>query len=251
MSRVGIAHHPSAITVGGAHPTTTFSLSCVSPRLMRGHPKNYRTTWLISNIGSNIESTTKSTTTPMNSTIIGSSSAVRPEMVVSTSLSYVSDTLASIPSSSPLFSPAVLICITMDGNAPLLLNGSDNGSPSLTRSFASSIIFDNTVLFTTAFTISIELIRGMPLARSVLNVLENLDMAMSRTNFPKSGARSITLSYTFLPLGVFTYFTSENITMKIPPARSHQYDLKKLLIAIRIIVGSGNAWTISSNTFVT
>src|SRR3990172_9285294 len=205
----------------------------------------------MSKIGSNIDSTTKSTTIPINSTIIGSSSAVRPETVVSTSLSYASDTLDSIPSSSPLFSPAVIIWITMEGNAPLLRKGSDNGSPSLTRSFASSIIFDNTLLFTTAFTISIELIRGIPLARSVLNVIVNLDMAIIRTNVPKSGARRITLSYTFLPFGVFTYFTSENITMKIPPPTSHQYDLKKLLIAIRIIVGRGNAWPISSNTFVT
>src|SRR3990170_2717843 len=39
MSRVGIAHHHSAITVGGAHPTATFSWTFVSPRLMRVHPK--------------------------------------------------------------------------------------------------------------------------------------------------------------------------------------------------------------------
>src|SRR3972149_8525331 len=31
MSRVGIAHHHSAITVGGAHPTATFPWSFVSP----------------------------------------------------------------------------------------------------------------------------------------------------------------------------------------------------------------------------
>src|SRR3989337_2055386 len=39
MSRVGIAHHHSAITVGGAHPTATFSWTFVSPRLMTVHPK--------------------------------------------------------------------------------------------------------------------------------------------------------------------------------------------------------------------
>src|SRR3990170_2603608 len=39
MSRVGIAHHHSAITVGGAHPTATFSWTFVSPRLMAVHPK--------------------------------------------------------------------------------------------------------------------------------------------------------------------------------------------------------------------
>src|SRR3990170_624233 len=39
MSRVGIAHHHSAITVGGAHPTATFSCTFVSPRLMTVHPK--------------------------------------------------------------------------------------------------------------------------------------------------------------------------------------------------------------------
>src|SRR3972149_5393143 len=39
MSRVGIAHHHSAITVGGAHPTATFSWTFVSQRLMTVHPK--------------------------------------------------------------------------------------------------------------------------------------------------------------------------------------------------------------------
>src|SRR4030066_1889340 len=39
MSRVGIAHHHSAITVGGAHPTATFSWTFVSPRLMTVHLK--------------------------------------------------------------------------------------------------------------------------------------------------------------------------------------------------------------------
>jgi len=39
MSRVGIAHHHSAITVGGAHPTATFSWTFVSQRLMAVHPK--------------------------------------------------------------------------------------------------------------------------------------------------------------------------------------------------------------------
>ena len=39
MSRVGIAHHHSAITVGGAHPTATFLWAFVSPRLMTVHPK--------------------------------------------------------------------------------------------------------------------------------------------------------------------------------------------------------------------
>src|SRR3972149_1167418 len=39
MSRVGIAHHPSAITVGGAHPTATFLWAFVSQRLMTVHPK--------------------------------------------------------------------------------------------------------------------------------------------------------------------------------------------------------------------
>ena len=39
MSRVGIAHHHSAITVGGAHPTATFLWAFVSQRLMTVHPK--------------------------------------------------------------------------------------------------------------------------------------------------------------------------------------------------------------------
>src|SRR3972149_10272441 len=39
MSRVGIAHHHSAITVGGAHPTATFSWTFVSQRLMTVHQK--------------------------------------------------------------------------------------------------------------------------------------------------------------------------------------------------------------------
>src|SRR3972149_2503431 len=39
MRRVGIAHHHSAITVGGAHPTATFSWTFVSQRLMRVHSK--------------------------------------------------------------------------------------------------------------------------------------------------------------------------------------------------------------------
>ena len=39
MSRVGIAHHHSAITVGGAHPTATFLWAFVSQRLMAVHPK--------------------------------------------------------------------------------------------------------------------------------------------------------------------------------------------------------------------
>src|SRR3989304_3622979 len=39
MGRVGIAHHHSAITVGGAHPTATFLWAFVSPRLMTVHPK--------------------------------------------------------------------------------------------------------------------------------------------------------------------------------------------------------------------
>src|SRR3972149_12059420 len=39
MSRVGIAHHHSAITVGGAHPTATFAWTFVSQRLMTVHPK--------------------------------------------------------------------------------------------------------------------------------------------------------------------------------------------------------------------
>src|SRR3972149_7219828 len=39
MSRVGIAHHHSAITVGGAHPTATFSWTFVSQRLMTVHSK--------------------------------------------------------------------------------------------------------------------------------------------------------------------------------------------------------------------
>ena len=39
MSRVGIAHHHSAITVGGAHPTATFSWTFVSQRLIAVHPK--------------------------------------------------------------------------------------------------------------------------------------------------------------------------------------------------------------------
>src|SRR3972149_1121823 len=39
MSRVGIAHHHSAITVGGAHPTATFLWAFVSQRLMTVHLK--------------------------------------------------------------------------------------------------------------------------------------------------------------------------------------------------------------------
>ena len=39
MSRVGIAHHHSAITVGGAHPTAAFLWAFVSQRLMTVHPK--------------------------------------------------------------------------------------------------------------------------------------------------------------------------------------------------------------------
>src|SRR3990170_2788607 len=42
MSRVGIAHHHSAITVGGAHPTAAFSWTFVSPRLMTVHPKIFQ-----------------------------------------------------------------------------------------------------------------------------------------------------------------------------------------------------------------
>src|SRR3989337_2261085 len=39
MSRVGIAHHHSAITVGVAHPTATFLWAFVSQRLMTVYPK--------------------------------------------------------------------------------------------------------------------------------------------------------------------------------------------------------------------
>ena len=86
------------------------------------------------------------TTTPITRMMSGSSSDMKPAMRVSTIRSKESDTLSSIFSSSPLFSPTETICTTTGGNRPLLRRGSAMGSPSRTLSRARCTAFASTVL---------------------------------------------------------------------------------------------------------
>src|SRR6478609_5157764 len=81
----------------------------------------------------------KPTTPPSNTIIRGSSKLVSATTRVSTSASYARLTFSSMASSWPVFSPTVIMCVTMGGKTRARLSGSAMLSPPRIEPIASLI----------------------------------------------------------------------------------------------------------------